>query len=129
MSDVLVGEEQLDAALRRVGPGQLDVLTFGRQSHRTLNLLRADRVRQLLQELNQRYDQVIIDAAPANQYPDAQVLAELASGVVLVARCGQTPREALAQAKNRLERAAGKVLGVVLNMRKFSIPGFIYRRV
>jgi len=38
-------------------------------------------------------------------------------------------REAVAQAKKRIESGGGKVVGVVLNMRTFPIPNFLYRRV
>ena len=64
------------------------------------------------------------------QYPDAQVVTRAADGVVLVARYRHTPRESLLQAKRRLEMGDdGKILGTVLNMRTYPIPGFVYRRV
>jgi len=129
VSDVLVGEKTLGQALQRVGPGALDVLTVGSQADRLLEVLRTDRLGQLLDELRRRYDRVIIDTSPVNPYPDARVLADLAGGVVLVAHCGRTSREALSQARKRLGPAAGKVLGVVLNRRTYPIPSFLYRRV
>jgi capsular exopolysaccharide synthesis family protein len=130
VSDVLVGQADLGRALQRVGPGELDVLTAGEQPARLLEALQTDGVRQLLADLQAQHDQVVIDTAPVNQYPDAQVLAELADGVVLVARYGHTPREALLQARRRLDpRDAGNVLGAVLNMRTYPIPKFVYRRV
>lgn len=128
-SDVVIGASSLDEALQRVEPGPLDVLTAGSQRDRLLEILRTDRVQQLLGELQNRYDQVILDVAPVNQYPDAQILSELVAGAVLVAHCGRTSREALLAARQRLETGAGKVLGVVLNMRTYPIPGFLYRRV
>jgi protein-tyrosine kinase len=129
VSEVLTGQTTLDEALRRVGPGQLDVLTAGGSGNRMLEVLETERVKEFLNTLQQRYDYVVMDAAPANPYPDAQVLAGAVGGVLLVAVAGHTPREALAAAKRRLEAGAGKVLGVVLNMRSYPIPKFLYRRV
>ncbi len=129
VSDVLAGGNDLGEALQHIGPGQLDVLTAGSKCGQVLEILRADRVRGVLEELQRRYDYVIVDAAPINQYPDAQVLAEIIEAIVLVARCRQTPREALLQAKKRLQTGGGKVAGVVLNMRTYPIPRFVYRRV
>lgn len=129
VSNVLVGRKELGEALQHVGPGQLDVLTAGNECGQVLEVLRTDRIRAVLDELQRRYDYIIVDAAPVNQYPDAQVLAEVVESVVLVARCQQTPREALLQARKRLEVGGGKVAGVVLNMRTYPIPRFVYRRV
>jgi len=129
VSEVLTGQAGLDQALQRVGPGQLDVVTAGHQPGRMLEALQADRVRKFLADLTARYQHVIVDTAPANQYPDAQVLAEATDGAVLVARYRTTPREALVQARKRLETARANILGTVLNMRTYPIPGFVYRRV
>ncbi len=129
VSDVLAGMSDLERALQHVGPGQLDILTAGKQRERLLEVLQADKARRLLDELEGRYDQVVVDTAAVNQYPDAQVLAEVVGGVVLVARYGHTPRESLLQAKRRLEGGAAKLLGAVLNMRTYPIPAFVYRRV
>lgn len=129
VSDVLTGRVSLAEALRGVGPGQLDVLTVGSRPEKVLEVLQAGRVKELLKSLSERYDHVVVDAAPANLYPDAQVLASAAGAVVLIARARQTPRESMLAAKGRLERASGRIAGVVLNMRTYPIPKFLYRRV
>ncbi len=132
VSEVLVGAAALDEALQRVGPGRLDVLTAGEQARRLAEVLRTDRVRTLLDDLEQRYDRVVVDTAPVNPYPDAQVLAQAVAAAVLVARYRRTPRESLLAAKRRLTTAPGigeKLLGAVLNMRTYPVPKFLYRRV
>ncbi len=129
VSDVLVGEKPLADVLRHVGPGKLDVLTVGTRRDRLLEVLRQDRVRDFLADLERHYGHVIIDTAPANMYPDAQVLAGVVRSAVLVAQSQQTARESLQVARKCIEAGGGKVLGVVLNMRTFPIPRFVYRRV
>ena len=128
VSDVLVGEKPLADVLRHVGPGKLDVLTVGTRRDR-LQVLRQDRVSDFLADLERHYGHVIIDTAPANMYPDAQVLASVVRSAVLVAQSQQTARESLQVARKCIEASGGKVLGVVLNMRTFPIPRFVYRRV
>ena len=129
VSDVLTGAAELDAALQRVGPGRLDVLTAGKAQDSLLEVLKTDGLRRLMDELTARYDQVVVDTASVNQNPEAQVLAELVGGVVLVARYRHTAREALLQAKRRLEAGGARVLGTVLNQRTYPIPRFLYNRV
>ncbi len=70
-----------------------------------------------------------MDVAAANHFPDAQVLAGKVREVVLVLRTEQTPREAVAQAKKRLEAGGGKLVGLVMNLRTYPIPQFLYKRV
>jgi Mrp family chromosome partitioning ATPase len=53
----------------------------------------------------------------------------MVDAVVLVIRHGGTRREVVRRAKETVERAGGKILGVVLNKRKFPIPEFLYRRL
>ncbi|HON68122.1 MAG TPA: hypothetical protein PLS23_16665, partial [Phycisphaerae bacterium] len=81
------------------------------------------------QHLLSYHDHVIVDAPSVNRNSTVQALAALTDGVLLVARQSVTRREALAEAKKRIELAQGKLIGLVLNMRKFPVPGFLYRRM
>ena len=107
----------------------LDVYPAGAAAGRTLEVLRGERLGEFLGSLAKAYDYVLIDAAPVNQFPDAQVLAGAVGDVVLVARTERTPREALAQAKKTLEAGGGRVVGLVLILRSYPIPKFLYSRV
>lgn len=107
----------------------LDLYAVGDIKSRTLDVLRSDALGGFLTALNEGYDYVILDAASVNHFPDAQVLAGRAGQAVLVAHTDQTPREAVAQAKKRLEAAGGSLVGLVLNMRTYPIPTFLYKRV
>ncbi|MGA2265962.1 MAG: CpsD/CapB family tyrosine-protein kinase [Phycisphaerae bacterium] len=126
--DVLVGGLAPEAAAQRINTS-LDLYAVGDTGQRRLEVLRSDKLAAFLSILADGYDHVLIDAAAVNHYPDAQVLAGVVKDTVLVARTDHTPREAVAQAKKRLETGGGKVVGLVLNMRTYPIPGFLYRRV
>ena len=49
--------------------------------------------------------------------------------MVLVLEAGKTRKQVAVRAKQELEEAGGKLLGVVLNRRKFYIPEWIYKRL
>jgi Mrp family chromosome partitioning ATPase len=53
----------------------------------------------------------------------------MVDAVVLVVKHGGTRREVVKRAKETIERSGGKILGVVLNKRKFPIPEFLYKRL
>jgi len=115
-------------AAQSVNPG-LDAYTSGSVAGRALDVLRSGRLKGLLNALCEAYDHVLVDVAPVNHFPDAQILCGVIKDVLLVANTEQTPREAVAQAKKRLEAGGGRVVGLVLNLRTYPIPRFLYRRV
>jgi Mrp family chromosome partitioning ATPase len=83
----------------------------------------------LIEEMRKEADWVLLTAPPVNAYNDAVALAKKVDGVVLVLEAEQTRWEVAQSAKERLEDARANILGVVLNNRKFHIPGWIYRRL
>ena len=128
IGQVIADSLALKSACRSVN-ASLDVYPAGQVAHRALEVLRSDALSQCFHTLEANYDYVLIDTAPVNLFPDAQVLAGVVKDVVLVAHTDQTPREAVAQAKKRLEAGGGKLAGVVLNLRTYPIPKFLYQRI
>ena len=127
--EVVAGQVGLDAALVEAGSPWLNLLPAGHATESLMPLLRSDRLGGLIQELAEQHDHVIIDAPAINRSATAQLLAGLTDGVITVVKTGVTRREAVAEAKKRVELAGGKILGMVLNQRSFPIPGFLYRRL
>jgi len=92
-------------------------------------LFASDRVRQLLQDLRERFDYVLINAPPIGQCAEALHVSQLTEGVVLIVEAHSTHRERARSAKHRLDDARVPVLGVVLSNRTFPIPDMVYRRL
>ena len=76
-----------------------------------------------------RYDWIVIDGPPVLESPDAATLGAVADGVVVVVQAGRTKRPVLTRSVDLMNRAGGRVLGIVLNRRRMEIPEFIYRRI
>ena len=128
LTEVLLGGQDIDSVARRVNDN-LDVFTVGALEKKSLGLLRSDAVRKFFDQLAEKYDHVLIDAAAVNHYPDAQVLAGVLKEAVLVVHSDITPREAVGQAKKRIVAGGGKLVGLIMNMRTYPIPNFLYNRV
>lgn len=79
--------------------------------------------------MRSEFDNVLMDSPPVNLYADACGLGKLADGVILVLESNATRREAARKAKETLEGAHVKLLGAVLNKRRFPVPDSIYGRV
>jgi Mrp family chromosome partitioning ATPase len=86
-------------------------------------------LRAFLASLSAQFDWVIVDGAPVLDSPETVDFAPLVDGVVLVIRAGRTKRPVLVRAVDLLRKSGARVLGSVLNRRRFEIPDFIYRRV
>lgn len=129
VAEVLSAVASLEAALKTFSGTVLGVLPAGGPQTRPLSLLSGQPIRNLFEQLCERYDHVLIDAPAVNCHPDAQLLAPMVDGVVLVVRAGRTSREAAAQARKRLQLAGARLLGVVLNDRTYPLPEFLYRRL
>lgn len=82
-----------------------------------------------LSDLSERFDYVVIDGDSVLGSSEAAFFAAQVDGVILVAECEQTKWEILSLCKDKLSRAGGRVLGVLLNKRHYYIPGGLYEKV
>lgn len=118
LTEVLSGAAPVGSALQRLEFGaaaRLDYLTAGALPSDPLPLLGSDRLGAVLDELSDRYDRVIIDTPPLNIVMDALTLGAKVDAVVLVARVGSTPVDALAFAGDQARSAGIAITGVLLN--------------
>jgi polysaccharide biosynthesis transport protein len=118
LSDVLAGSAAPQAVWKRLqldGSGELFVLPAGRRTRHFDALLEDPNLARLLAQVQELFDLVIIDTPPLNVLSDAAVIAANVDAVMLVVRVGVTEREAFELTLERLERADGPVIGIVLN--------------
>lgn len=114
LSEVLVGEVDLDDAIREVGEHGLLFLPSGRTPPNPSEQLGSDRMRELIAELSKTH-LVLIDAPPVLPVTDSTLLATAVDGTVLVVRHGETRKDHLEVARDMLATVNARVLGVVVN--------------
>ncbi|MED3718833.1 CpsD/CapB family tyrosine-protein kinase [Geobacillus thermodenitrificans] len=118
LTSVLTNASPLSTALQDTFVGNLTVLTAGPIPPNPAELLSSKMMDRLLRELNEMYDLVVFDTPPVLAVTDAQILANKCDGTVLVVSSGKTEIDAAVKAKELLEAANAKLVGVVLNQRK-----------
>jgi len=106
----------------------LQVIPAGQVSDDPLGLFRREAILALVKALTSRFDILLVDTAPVNYYPDAQILAPMFDAVVMVIDVGRVPREAVAKAKQMIQATGANLLGTVLNRRRHPVPGILYSR-
>ncbi len=123
MSDILVGQAPLEAAVQHVPlPGQcegevgLDVLVAGAVlPPNPAQVMESETIRSLLDKAITQYDLVVIDTPPLSLLPDAFPLLQRMDGVLIVSRLGYDRADVAAHLRETLARVEAPVLGVVAN--------------
>jgi polysaccharide biosynthesis transport protein len=93
---------------------EVAVLSAGNTPPDPAELLSSEKMERLLSELEEAADVVIIDSPPLF-VADAMILASKVDGVLLVIRPGHTRRSLAKAAKEHIQLAGARVIGVVLN--------------
>jgi protein-tyrosine kinase len=83
----------------------------------------------MLGELIELVDVVFIDAPPILAEVASMVLTRCVGGVVLVVEAEKTRAPIVEQARRAIEANGGRLLGVVMNKRRYHIPRAIYQRL
>ncbi len=105
----------LEKALIKTGIGKLVFLPAGEALRDPLDLLSSRRMKDIIHELKQRYDDryVIFDTPPASPFSDAIVLSAMVDSTLFVVREGKAVKHTLF--KTLEEFKAQNLLGVVYN--------------
>ncbi|MBO1511901.1 CpsD/CapB family tyrosine-protein kinase [Metabacillus sp. BG109] len=126
LSNVLTRQTTLEEAVQTTAQENLWLLTSGPIPPNPSELLGSKGMQNLLEKAKDEYDLIIFDTPPVLAVTDAQVLSNLADGVVLVVSSGKTETDAAKKAKELLDSAKAKILGVVLNNKKQEESHYYY---
>jgi len=127
LSNILIGQRQLQDLVSSTDLPQLDVLTAGPIPPNPVELLSSRYMRELLTRARETYDQIIIDAPPVLLVSDPLVLANILDGTIIICRAKTNSRGALLRTRDQLDQVGARILGVVLNAVE-TAPGGYYRR-
>jgi capsular exopolysaccharide synthesis family protein len=126
ISTVIVGKSPLTEAIKHTDVPNLDVLPCGPVPPNPSELLHTDRFALVLADCAKLYDRVILDSPPTSAVTDPAVLGNLADGVVLIIKAGETTRDSAIHARRQLMSAKARMVGVVVNAIDFSNPAYGY---
>src|SRR5579884_2323324 len=113
ITNYLLGKAGLAEVINRVGNTNLYVMTAGEAVPNPLELLNLKQCKELIQALRDHFDWVILDSPPLLFAADANLLATMCDGTILVVRIGTTTFDSVTRALQSL--CENNVLGVVVN--------------
>ncbi len=126
LTSVLSKQMQLVEAVDESEIDNLGILTSGPIPPNPAELLGSKAMNQFLLEAREHFDVILFDTPPVLAVTDAQVLANKCDGSILVVYSGRTEMDGAAKAKELLENAKSKLLGVVLNHKKLQSSDYYY---
>ncbi|MGL5383955.1 MAG: CpsD/CapB family tyrosine-protein kinase [Culicoidibacterales bacterium] len=116
LSSVLVGVEKFETCVQKSKDQEnLDILVCGPIPPNPSEMVGSHKMADFIAYLRTQYDVILIDAPPVLAVADAQILAQIADGVILVAAYNQVQKDQLAEATKRLQKVEANILGVVMN--------------
>jgi len=128
LTNILVEDKKIKEVIRKMSDidPNLYFIPSGPIPPNPSELLGSNKMKEVLQELQNQADIVLFDSPPVIAVTDALVLANQVDGVVLILDFGEVTRDAAKQAKQLLEKVKAKILGVVLNKIDFEKEGHYY---
>lgn len=127
LTDYLIGEATLDEILVVRDWSGLTFLPAGMPNPNAPNLFESQKMRDLITELESRFDLVVIDSPPVMAAADARILCRMTAATVAVVRWEQTRRTLACNTLGQLQAADAKLAGVLISMvdaRKHSRYGY-----
>ncbi len=115
LTELVAGEKPFNECVQRVEGLSVDILLSGMIPPNPLELLSSKHFKDTLSQLEQEYEQIVIDTAPAHAVSDALVLSSYAKALVYVIKADSTPHQVALAGLRRLQQAKAPVLGVILN--------------
>jgi len=135
LSNVLIGDSLDDALVTEnvpTGEAQggrpLTVLPAGPMPPNPSELVDSDRMRDVLHELERRFELVILDAPALAQVADGLALVPMVSGILVVGGVGRTTQKAAMDLRRQLALLHGRTVGLAANFTQTSGSRYGYGR-
>jgi polysaccharide biosynthesis transport protein len=126
LSTYLVGKKDLSGVINRTSMNGLDVIYSGPIPPNPAELLGSKKMRELIEQLLEQYDQVILDAPPIGGFADSRLLSSAVDGVMLVTSIGITQRQTLSASIEDIMNVKGRIIGVIVNRIESRRSKYVY---
>jgi capsular exopolysaccharide synthesis family protein len=123
---VLTKQAKLESTVIKTEEKDLYVLTSGPIPPNPAELLSSKLMDQFIEEAKELFDYVIFDTPPLLAVADPQILSNKVDGSIFVVFSGKTEIDQAKKAKELLENAQSKLVGVVLNHKEIKNNDYYY---
>jgi len=128
LTNYLVSDVEIKNLIKTTPVPNLFLINAGPVPPNPSELLGSDKMTTFIDNLKHSFDYILFDSPPILALSDALVLGPKTDGVILIVWGGKTSREALKQAKDKLDQLNIKTLGVVLNNVSLKDQDYYYKQ-
>lgn len=118
LTNIVVDELSLANGIQETEQKKLFLIPSGPIPDNPSEILGSSKMDSLLEILRKKADYLIIDSPPVLTAPDACILAAKMDGIIMVVGAGLVRPEMAQRSKEALEKAKGKLLGLMVNRSK-----------
>jgi capsular exopolysaccharide synthesis family protein len=111
----LIGQNKLDEVIQHTHIPYLDVITSGPIPPNPSELILGDSMREMIDELKQKYDYIILDTPPVGLVSDALELVQFCDVTLYIVRQNFTKKEMLTLLNNRFKRGELNNISIIFN--------------
>ena len=115
LSHLLSGQVTAEQAICKTQVEGLNVIFAGPYPPNPTELVGSPAFKEFIDAQRDRYDYIIVDAAPLGLVIDAAVMASVCDGAVIVINAGSIKYRMAQGVKAQLQKSGCKILGVILN--------------
>jgi capsular exopolysaccharide synthesis family protein len=126
LTNVLTKQMNLHQAAKASEIENLDILTSGPIPPNPAELLASKAMEQFFEDAYRGYEVILFDTPPVLAVTDAQILANKCDGSILVVSSEKTEKDQAEKARDMLQSANSKLLGVVLNNKDIKTSNYYY---
>lgn len=116
MTDVLSGQKTVeDVLFKSSALENLDIISAGAPSPNPTSLITSGILDSFFEEMDKKYDRIIIDTPPSYVMPDAIMLTSKAHGVVFVVGSNKSHQKIVKKTIDKIKFVNATIFGTVLN--------------
>ena len=118
LTEYLLGKADIDSIIKYTEAENLTVITSGKIPRNPAEIIGYEKMKELINDLKNRFDFIFFDSPPVISVTDAVILADIVDGLIQVVRSGKALMSIAQTVKERLANTKANNLGVILNAMK-----------
>ena len=129
LMDFLTKNISIEKCIIKIPNSNLNIITAGSCSPFNRKPHGFEKLKIALEKLRDQFDLVLMDLPPILEYGESISLCRICDGVVLTVKLDDCRVEVLKESKKILTHANVRIIGGIVNHRKFYLPQWLYRRL
>ena len=115
LSDVILGNVELNQAIKRVTSFNVCVLADQKGVNNPSELLSTEKMESIIEEARKEFDYVLIDTAPASVVTDTSVIAGFVDAAIIVVREDFSPYSRIRMSIEDIDSNGAEIIGCIFN--------------